>query len=350
MKYRLGLDLGTNSLGWCVLSLDDAGVPVGIPKRALGVRIFSDGRDPQSKTSLAVDRRIARGSRRRRDRYLRRRAALLNKIVALGLMPQDKAARKALEALDPYELRARAISGPLTPHELGRALFHLHQRRGFRSNRKSDPKDEAGKIKTAISALRTAMEEAGARTIGEYLNARHSRREWVRSRLIGAGAKAAYTFYPDRSMVAAEFDAMLARSDAVSISLKFMIFISLIVVVWPRHRSFSVPLQGPKPVIEACDLAGGKLSGKVNRYDVHFPENPTGSLRFHHHALLSEYVTDKSRCLDPTIKRPLRPATFSCSSWLTRSTRLKNRHLARVRMPAEATAMQRWFCPCRFRR
>ncbi len=42
---RLGLDIGTNSIGWC-LTEDDSIL-------AIGSRIFSDGRDPQSGTSLA---------------------------------------------------------------------------------------------------------------------------------------------------------------------------------------------------------------------------------------------------------------------------------------------------------
>src|SRR6185437_2429905 len=40
-----------------------------------------------------------------------------------------------------------------------------------------------------------------------------------------------------------------------------------------------------------------------------------------------------------------RPAAFSCPSWSTSSTRLKKRPLARARITAEATAMQRWVCP-----
>ena len=36
---------------------------------------------------------------------------------------------------------------------------------------------------------------------------------------------------------------------------------------------------------------------------------------------------------------------FSCSSWLTRSTRLKNRPRARLRMTAAAMAMHRWVLP-----
>jgi len=60
--YRLGLDLGANSLGWFVVWLDGEGKAVGLGPG--GVRIYPDGRGPQSKTSNAVDRRVARGARR----------------------------------------------------------------------------------------------------------------------------------------------------------------------------------------------------------------------------------------------------------------------------------------------
>lgn len=60
--YRLGIDLGTNSLGFALVALED-----GKPFKPihLGVRIFSDGRDAKTGASLAVDRRNARGMRRR---------------------------------------------------------------------------------------------------------------------------------------------------------------------------------------------------------------------------------------------------------------------------------------------
>ena len=47
---RLGLDLGTNSIGWCLLDLDSHGDPASIFRT--GVRIFNDGRDPKSLGSL----------------------------------------------------------------------------------------------------------------------------------------------------------------------------------------------------------------------------------------------------------------------------------------------------------
>jgi CRISPR-associated endonuclease Csn1 len=76
--------------------------------------------------------------RRRRDRLLKRKARFLQALTELGLFPKGLPERRALEPLNPYELRARGLDAPLTPHEFGRALFHLNQRRGFKSNRKTD--------------------------------------------------------------------------------------------------------------------------------------------------------------------------------------------------------------------
>lgn len=43
----------------------------------------------------------------------------------------------------PYLLRSKGVTEPLTLLEFGRALFHLSQRRGYRSNRKTDQQPEA---------------------------------------------------------------------------------------------------------------------------------------------------------------------------------------------------------------
>ncbi len=208
-RYRLGLDLGSNSVGWFMVWLDGAGEPIGLGPG--GVRIFPDGRDPKSKESNAKDRRVARGMRRRRDRYLRRRSQLLEALARHGLMPPAGPARKALEAIDPYGVRAAALDGPQPLHHLGRALFHLDQRRGFQSNRKSDPADnESGLIRAAVARLEEAMAAAGSRTLGEFLHRRRLAGKAVRARLQGAGKDAAYDFYPARALVAAEFDALWA--------------------------------------------------------------------------------------------------------------------------------------------
>lgn len=202
--YRLGLDIGANSIGWCCLSLDGDRRPSAI--LAAGVRVFPDGRDPQTLASLAADRRAARAARRRRDRYLRRRRVLVNALVRHGLLP----AGGSVAGTDPWPLREAALSRRLDPHDLGRVIFHLNQRRGFASNRKTDRgnEDDRGKIADAADRLRGELARAGAPTLGAWLAARHAEGKPVRARLRGEGAQASYDFYPTRDLVLAEFDAI----------------------------------------------------------------------------------------------------------------------------------------------
>ena len=47
LSYRLGLDVGTNSIGWAAVRLDKAHNPCGILD--LGVRVYSDGRNPRGR-------------------------------------------------------------------------------------------------------------------------------------------------------------------------------------------------------------------------------------------------------------------------------------------------------------
>ncbi|MEC7762925.1 MAG: hypothetical protein VX874_13555 [Pseudomonadota bacterium] len=145
-----------------------------------------------------------------------------------GLMPRDPAAAKALEMLDPYELRATGLDVMLPLTHLGRAVFHLNQRRGFKSNRKTDRGDnESGKIKDATQRLTWAMQETGARTYGEFLHMRRARASdprhvpSVRTRLSVASRggpdskeEAGYDFYPERAHLENEFHALWSAQAA----------------------------------------------------------------------------------------------------------------------------------------
>lgn len=209
IKYRLALDMGANSLGWCVYRLDGHDEPDAVVR--MGSRIFSDGRDPKTLASRAADRRAARQARRRRDRVLKRRHKLMQALVHWGLMPADPASAKKLQGLDPYTLRVRGLDQPLTPHELGRALYHLARKRGFRSSRKDARDDESakesGKVHAAIHALREKVLTAGCRTVGEYLGRQHADRAPVRARRSSDGQ---YVLYLQRAMVEEEFAALWA--------------------------------------------------------------------------------------------------------------------------------------------
>lgn len=173
--YRLGLDLGTNSIGWTILGLDEESRPNRIEK--MGVRIFSDGRAPKDKTSLAVNRREKRGARKRRDRLLKRKRNLLNLLVSFGLMPKELENRRKMACEDPYRFRAQAISEPIPPFSLGRALFHLNQRRGFKSNRKVEIKKEDINIEKEAEGLASEMAKKNTKTLGEFFYARLQQKE-----------------------------------------------------------------------------------------------------------------------------------------------------------------------------
>ena len=219
MKYRLALDIGTTSIGWAMLRLNEEHLPIAVIRA--GVRIFSDGRNPKDGSSLAVTRRAARGMRRRRDRLLKRKARLMQALIDLGFFPRDEAARKALDRLDPYALRAKGLDQQLTAAEFARALFHINQRRGFKSNRKTDKKDnDSGALKTAIKKLRDTLETEHIRTVGEWLAKRHAKRESVlaryrENRVLKDDGKTkidkSYDLYIDRAMVEHEFDALWAK-------------------------------------------------------------------------------------------------------------------------------------------
>jgi CRISPR-associated endonuclease Csn1 len=230
LSIRFSFDLGTNSIGWAIWRTgpDRAGnfgpdAPVELLKS--GVRLFRDGRNPKDGESLAVMRRVPKSARKRRDRFIKRRAALMAELVTMELMPKTEGDRKALEQLDPYALRAKALDEQVSQYELGRILFHLNQRRGFQSNRKADRKtkanDDGGKIAAASKTLAEALEKQRARSFGEFLWRRHRgageapanprHREATRIRMEGQGAKGLYEFYPTRDMLKDEFDAIWTK-------------------------------------------------------------------------------------------------------------------------------------------
>jgi CRISPR-associated endonuclease Csn1 len=196
-RLRLGIDVGTSSIGWALLALDGNGRPARLVDA--GVRIFSSSRHPKSNDPLSIARREARQARRQRDRRLQRKRRVMNELVRLGLMPADHAERKALETVDPYTIRAKGLSEPLPPHELGRALFHLAQRRGFRSGRLGAASDD-GIVRESIADLRAEMEKCQAATLGDL---------WHRRLKDGKRVRGA--FWTAREMAAAEFDALVTR-------------------------------------------------------------------------------------------------------------------------------------------
>lgn len=214
MKYRLGLDLGTNSIGWAVYSLDSENEPNELVD--MGVRIFSDGRDPKTKEPLAVARRTARGQRKLIYRRKLRRKSVFRLLQRQNLFPKTKEESQKLKSLNPYMLRVKALDEKLEPYELARVLFNLSVRRGFKSNRKDGSGEEEVTSKSGeklsqkdmCNELAKAIKESGCRTIGEFLWKNQDKNKGLRF------VPGRMTYYPLRQMYIDEFNAIRAVQEA----------------------------------------------------------------------------------------------------------------------------------------
>ncbi|MDR2902630.1 MAG: type II CRISPR RNA-guided endonuclease Cas9 [Lactobacillales bacterium] len=211
MGYVLGLDVGETSLGWCILKKENSEIK---KIEDMGVRIFSNSREAKSQEPLSVARRNAKGARRNRDRKKQRLANLIILLKEEGLLPKENDAFKELEKKNPYELRARALDEVLGPYMMGRALLHICQRRGFKSNRKSDKKDsDASGMKIAMQDLSKKIGEAGKRTLGEYLYSLQKENDHAQLRVNVSDIKGknVYSIFPNRMMYEKEVNLILEK-------------------------------------------------------------------------------------------------------------------------------------------
>lgn len=172
--YRIGLDIGTTSVGWAVLNTNAEGEPNRIVD--MGVRIFDAAENPKDGSPLAKPRREARGARRRNRRHKHRMDRIKSLLQNAGVITKQELAqlydRKGQSSglTDIYEIRYNALESRLSSEEFARLLVHLAQRRGFKSNRKNeDKKSDNGKLLTATNENVLYMQEKGYRTVGEML-------------------------------------------------------------------------------------------------------------------------------------------------------------------------------------
>lgn len=219
MDYRLAFDMGSTSIGWCLLEINKDKEPIKVID--IGTRIFSDGRNAKDQTPLSVIRRNARSMRRRLDRKKSRLTRLRSYLQEKGFFSEDMDACRGLVNLDPFEWRMKSLDEKIPLTHLGRILMHICKRRGFLSNRDLINEDEtSGKLKEGIDNLTSAM--SGYRTLGEYLWTRIKDKNSIRYRISlhedekyarDAGSKKRYVkkwdFYPQRSMLEGEVKEIL---------------------------------------------------------------------------------------------------------------------------------------------
>ncbi len=123
----LGLDLGTNSLGWALIETDEGGVP----KRILdaGVRIFPAGVEGNLAAGKDEPKNLARRQKRLMRRQIlrrqRRRRAVMRHLQAGGLLPSDVPPKS--DEIDRFirELDVRLAAAAAIPAERRSLLPYL---------------------------------------------------------------------------------------------------------------------------------------------------------------------------------------------------------------------------------
>lgn len=132
MKKILGLDLGIASIGWALISENDERREI----IGMGCRIIplsTDDKDEFSsgnKISKNQKRTQKRTQRKGYDRYQLRRKVLTEELLKHDMF--DETLFK-LNALELWGLRAKAVTKKITLKEFGRVLYHLNQKRGYKS-------------------------------------------------------------------------------------------------------------------------------------------------------------------------------------------------------------------------
>lgn len=207
MTKILGIDTGTNSLGWAI-----------VEKKAdeyhlqdKGVNIFQEGVKIEKgiESSKAADRTAHKAARVRNYRIKLRKIRLLRILSDAHLCPPLSKVELSAWRLKkeypkndlfmqwqgtddesektPYAYRHKCLHECLDFNSmtdryiLGRAFYHMIQRRGFLSNRKDQSGDDTGKVKESISNLTQEMHDDGYEYLGDYFYSLYNKGEKIRN-------------------------------------------------------------------------------------------------------------------------------------------------------------------------
>ena len=207
MTKILGIDTGTNSLGWAIVEKQADEYHL-LDK---GVNIFQEGVKIEKgiESSKAAERTAHKAVRVRNYRIKLRKIRLLRILSDAHLCPPLSKAELSAWRLKkeypknelfmqwqstddesektPYAYRHKCLhecldfSRMTDRYILGRAFYHMIQRRGFLSNRKDQSADDTGKVKESISNLTQEMHDAGYEYLGDYFYSLYNKGEKIRN-------------------------------------------------------------------------------------------------------------------------------------------------------------------------
>lgn len=278
MKQRiLGLDTGTNSLGWAVVDRYDDNHYELVKK---GVLIFQEGVKVEKgkESSKAAERTSHRALRRQYFRRRLRKIEVLKVLIKHNLCPaltdEDLKlwhTRKIYPAKpefmewqrtsdeedkNPYHCRYICTSQSIDLNKqedryiLGRAMYHLAQRRGFLSNRLDNSEDNSDKsiVKKSIKELSEKISEAGCCYLGEYFYKIYKEE--------GNTAKIRSTYTDREHHYLIEFEAICRKQNLPNELMQEL----------RRALYFQRPLKSQRQSVGKCTFEKGKARVSTSHY------------------------------------------------------------------------------------
>ncbi|MBK9270528.1 MAG: hypothetical protein IPM48_02935 [Saprospiraceae bacterium] len=251
MTKILGLDLGTNSLGWALIEKDTALIDGG-------VIIFPRGNNQDQvsgkEESYAQQRTGYRSARRRnfrRKMRIRRIRALLTQSWQCEIYDGIK---HSSDPLDLYRIRFEGLNRILDPIELSRILLYFAGKRGFKSSRSMELREgegnsETGKVKKSIDELHAKLKEGGFMTLGHYyydLICEHRKGNRLEERILDR--------YTDREMYKKELHDILSKQ----LSLNNHLVNEQIILDVMQEIFFQRKLKSCKHLVSNCRFEANK--------------------------------------------------------------------------------------------
>lgn len=211
---KLGIDMGSSSIGWLIREIEDEKTSSILKK---GVITFNSGmlKEKKGYSSPTKDRREKRNPRVSRQHKKYRKQKLLQILVEKNMVPLEESELKVWSRYqkneprsfpetgcfkkwlacdfryeggggnkykNPYLLRVKAIDEKLHPHEFGRVLYHIAQRRGYKDIGEKDKetkkqikkredfgfKESMNNNRTLAEALKKDFLDKGKRARNQY--------------------------------------------------------------------------------------------------------------------------------------------------------------------------------------
>jgi CRISPR-associated endonuclease Csn1 len=149
MKKILGLDLGTNSIGWALVNEAEAEnekssiIKLGVRVNPLTVDEQQNFEKGKSITTNA-DRTLKRSMRRNLQRYKLRRENLIEILKEKGFVSNETILSENgnRTTFETYRLRAKAATEEITLGQFARVLLMINKKRGYKSSRKAKNTEE----------------------------------------------------------------------------------------------------------------------------------------------------------------------------------------------------------------